>query len=90
MAGLCEGDNEPAGSLKAICRNWGHILEISEDNREVIDKVVQQQVSKLSLKINLEDLISMLKLISSAFDKVQRHNCTISESVSMRKELMKN
>mgnify|MGYP000117808826 CR=1 FL=1 len=82
--------NSMVDCLESYISNWAHILKTCEENREVIDKVVQQQVSNLSLKRNVEDLISLLKPISSALDKVQRNNCTISESVSVWKELMKN
>lgn len=77
-----------ADCMQSYIENWPIMLKICEENRDVIDKTVQQEVSNLLLKRNVEEMLMLLKPISDALDKVQKSNCTLSESVLAWKELL--
>ncbi|KAJ4431867.1 hypothetical protein ANN_20473 [Periplaneta americana] len=45
MAGLCEGGNEPSGSLKAICKCYG--LDAHLERRQTVSCVAQGIVGRV-------------------------------------------
>ena len=74
--------------FQSYIKAWSTLIKICEENRDAIDKTVQQKVSNISLKRNVEDLLQLLTPISVTLDKVQKNDCTLSESVRAWKELL--
>jgi len=73
--------------LKAYVSNWSIMMKISETHRQVIDSVVHQKVTNVSLKRSAEDLLSRLEPIAEALDSVQGDGSSVSDAVAAWKLL---
>ena len=63
------------------------MMKICETHRHVIDSVVHQKVTNVSLKRSAEDLLSRLEPIAEALDSVQGDGSSISDAVAAWKLL---
>lgn len=79
--------NSVLDSLESYTKAWSILLKICDEHQDAIDKTVQNIVSNIGLKRNVDDMINQLKPISCALDKVQKNNCTLSDCVFIWKEL---
>ncbi|XP_023235337.1 uncharacterized protein LOC111634730 isoform X3 [Centruroides sculpturatus] len=59
------------------------LLEVCDENRLVIHKDIVVKVQNLEIKRGAEDLLTCLKIIAVALDKMQRNDCTISEGIEL-------
>ena len=73
--------------LKAYVSNWSIMMKICETHRQVIDSVVHQKVTNVSLKRSAEDLLSRLEPIAEALDSVQGDGSSVSDAVAAWKLL---
>lgn len=76
-------------SLEAYVKNWPILVQICEQNRDGIDNRIQNIVTNIGVKRNLEDMLNQLKPIANALDKVQKNDCSISDCVHIWKTLGK-
>lgn len=79
--------NSILDSLESYTKAWSVILKICDEHQDAIDKTIQNIVSNIGLKRNVDDMINQLKPISCALDKIQKNNCTLSDCVFIWKEL---
>ena len=73
--------------LKAYVSNWSIMMKICETHRQVIDSVVHQKVTNVSLKRSAEDLLSRLEPIAEALDSVEGDGSSVSDAVAAWKQL---
>ncbi|EMP39082.1 Hairy/enhancer-of-split related with YRPW motif protein 2 [Chelonia mydas] len=67
--------------------NWPNLMTVCEQNREKIDGTVTARVFNIGLKRNVEHMLSTLKPISVALNKMQGNSCFIADAVEIWKEL---
>lgn len=74
-------------SFKSYLKNWPILLEICESHRSTIDRDVLLYVQSLSLKRNVEELVSVMNPIVNAIDQLQKSTCKIAECVYIWSQL---
>nr|XP_042907854.1 uncharacterized protein LOC122271260 [Parasteatoda tepidariorum] len=82
--------NTMADCISAYLRNWSIIVKVCDENRKDIDDNVYKKVTNFGIKRSAEELLRRLKPISTALDKMQQKDCTISKAVDIWKKLEKD
>ncbi|XP_067144541.1 uncharacterized protein [Centruroides vittatus] len=75
--------NSLADCLESYIQNWPILMKVCDENRLVIHKDIVAKVQNLEIKHDAEDLLTRLKIIAVALDKMQRNDCTISEGIEL-------
>ncbi|KAM7165779.1 uncharacterized protein RBU57_006912 [Macrochelys suwanniensis] len=79
--------NSVVDCFEHYIKNWPNLMTVCEQNREQIDGTVTAKVLNIGLKRNVEHMLSTLKLISVALNKMQGNSCFIADTVEIWKEL---
>ncbi|XP_067412762.1 heterogeneous nuclear ribonucleoprotein U-like protein 1 isoform X2 [Emydura macquarii macquarii] len=79
--------NSVVDCFEQFIKNWPILIKLCEENRDKIDGSISSKVSNIGLKRNVEDMLSILKPISIASNKLQRNCCCIADAVEIWKAL---
>ena len=67
--------------------NWPILVKVCEEYRDEINLNIANKVKNYSIKRNAEEFLVRLKPISVAWDRIQRDNAIISDTVEIWKKL---
>lgn len=76
--------------LERYIDNWITLLRICEDFQDDFDKDVRKIVCDIAIKRNAEDLLAILKPISTALNQMQSNSCDIADAVVIWKTLQQS
>ncbi|XP_053891051.1 dnaJ homolog subfamily C member 9 isoform X1 [Malaclemys terrapin pileata] len=79
--------NSVVDCFEHYIKNWPNLMTVCEQNSEKIDGTVTAKVLNIGLKRNVEHMLSTLKPISVALNKMQGNSCFIADAVEIWKEL---
>lgn len=79
--------NSVVDCFESYLKGWSSLIQICEEKKDRIDKQIQNIVVNISIKRNVEDIVTQLKPISIALDKMQASKCSLSDCVQIWKEL---
>ncbi|CAH2273706.1 Hairy enhancer-of-split related with YRPW motif 2 [Pelobates cultripes] len=79
--------NSVVGCFEQYIKNWPILMTVCEQNRDKIDDTVTAKILNIGLKRNVEHMLSILKPISEALNKIQKNSCFIADAVEVWKEL---
>ncbi|XP_073431295.1 uncharacterized protein [Dendrobates tinctorius] len=81
------GWNSVVDCFEQYIKNWPILMTLCEENRDKIDGTVTAKILNIGLKRNVEHMLSFLKPISQALNKIQKNSCFIADAVEIWKEL---
>ncbi|XP_073422200.1 uncharacterized protein [Dendrobates tinctorius] len=79
--------NSVVDCFEQYIKNWPILMTLCEENRDKIDGTVTAKILNIGLKRNVERMLSFLKPISQALNKIQENSCFIADAVEIWKEL---
>ncbi|XP_073526372.1 uncharacterized protein [Phyllobates terribilis] len=79
--------NSVVDCFEQYIKNWPILMTLCEENRDKIDGTVTAKILNIGLKRNVEHMLSFLKPISQALNKIQKNSCFIVDAVEIWKEL---
>ncbi|XP_073503756.1 uncharacterized protein [Phyllobates terribilis] len=79
--------NSVVDCFERYIKNWPILMTLCEENRDKIDGTVTAKILNIGLKRNVEHMLSFLKPISQALNKIQKNSCFIADAVEIWKEL---
>ncbi|XP_073522458.1 uncharacterized protein [Phyllobates terribilis] len=79
--------NSVVDCFEQYIENWPILMTLCEENRDKIDGTVTAKILNIGLKRNVEHMLSFLKPISQALNKIQKNSCFIADAVEIWKEL---
>ncbi|XP_073499018.1 uncharacterized protein [Phyllobates terribilis] len=79
--------NSVVDCFEQYIKNWPILMTLCEENRDKIDGTVTVKILNIGLKRNVEHMLSFLKPISQALNKIQKNSCFIADAVEIWKEL---
>ncbi|XP_073405851.1 uncharacterized protein [Dendrobates tinctorius] len=79
--------NSMVDCFEQYIKNWPILMTLCEENRDKIDGTVMAKILNIGLKRNVEHMLSFLKPISQALNKIQKNSCFIADVVEIWKEL---
>ncbi|XP_073511582.1 uncharacterized protein [Phyllobates terribilis] len=79
--------NSVVDCFEQYIKNWPILMTLCEENRDKIDGTVTAKILNIGLKRNAEHMLSFLKPISQALNKIQKNSCFIADAVEIWKEL---
>ncbi|XP_073512843.1 uncharacterized protein [Phyllobates terribilis] len=79
--------NSVVDCFEQYIKNWPILMTLCEENRDKIDGTVTAKILNIGLKRNVEHMLSFLKPISQALNKIQKNSCFIADAVEIWKEL---
>nr|XP_048724070.1 uncharacterized protein LOC125644334 [Caretta caretta] len=79
--------NSVVDCFEHYIKNLPNLMTVCEQNCEKIDVNVTDKVLNIGLKRNVEHMLSILKPISVALNKMQENSCFIADVVEIWKEL---
>ncbi|XP_073529434.1 uncharacterized protein [Phyllobates terribilis] len=79
--------NSVVDCFKQYIKNWPILMTLCEENRDKIDGTVTAKILNIGLKRNVEHMLSFLKPIFQALNKIQKNSCFIADAVEIWKEL---
>ncbi|XP_073538136.1 uncharacterized protein [Phyllobates terribilis] len=79
--------NSVVDCFEQYIKNWPILMTLCEENQYKIDGTVTAKILNIGLKRNVEHMLSFLKPISQALNKIQKNSCFIADAVEIWKEL---
>ncbi|KAG8125632.1 hypothetical protein E2320_020790, partial [Naja naja] len=79
--------NSVVGYFEQYIKNWPILMTVCEQNEDKIDGTVTAKILNIGLKRNVEHMLSILKPISEALNKIQKNSCFIADAVEIWKEM---
>ncbi|XP_069586836.1 uncharacterized protein [Ranitomeya imitator] len=79
--------NSVVDCFEQYIKNWPILMTLCEENRDKIDGPVTAKILNIGLKRNVEHMLSFLKPISQALNKILKNSRFIADAVEIWKEL---